>query len=573
MNKNALSLLAAVSLAGGLAVADGLTAAPAASATLVLTGGRVWTGDAGHPWARAIAASPAGILAVGDDAEALAFAGPGARRIPLEGRFVMPGINDAHLHFIRGSVRLTQLDLNGASSLEEIQRRLARYAEENPATPGHPWIQGYGWQYTVMPGGRLPTREDLDSVVADRPVYLVAYDGHTGWANGAALALAHVDAKTTYSGWGEIVHDARGEPTGVLKEQAQSVVTSALPPLSHDEQRAALRRAIARAASLGITSIQNAHGTPEDVDLFREAAAAGELTLRVGVAQTLRPPVPPERIEAIRDLAEKNASGLVRVRAVKIVVDGVIEAHTAAMLAPYADEPGTSGLPAWTPADLDATVARADRAGLQVYIHAIGDGGVRMSLDAYEKARRANQRPDSRFRIEHLETIDPADVPRFAALGVLASMMPIHADPDTIAVWARAIGPERASRAFAWRLMERAGARLVFSSDWPSTLTLDPWRGLHCAVNRTTDDGRPAGGWLREHAISVESALRAYTSGGAYAEFEETRKGTLERGKLADLVVLNADPFAIEPARLHTLRPVLTVFDGRVVFEEGASAR
>jgi hypothetical protein len=269
---------------------------------------------------------------------------------------------------------------------------------------------------------------------------------------------------------------------------------------------------VARAASLGITSIQNAHGTPEDVELFREEAAAGGLSLRVGVAQTLRPPIPADRIDAIKALATRHASGLVRVKAVKIVVDGVIEAHTAVLLQPYTDEPGTTGLPGWTQAQLDETVAQADRAGLQIYIHAIGDGGVRMALDAFEKARRANGRPDSRFRVEHLETIDPADVPRFLSLGVLASMMPIHADPDTIGVWAKAIGPERASRAFAWRLMEKAGARLVFSSDWPSTLTLDPWRGLHCAVNRTTDEGRPPGGWLPEHAITVESALRAYTS-------------------------------------------------------------
>jgi predicted amidohydrolase YtcJ len=565
MNKKAVAALAIV-VAASLAP-TGAPAAPAAKASLILTGGRIWTGDSARPWATAIALAPGGILAVGDDAEVVALAAPGARHVDLAGRFAMPGINDAHIHFIRGSLRLTQLDLNGARSLEEIQQRLARFAKENPSVAGNPWIQGYGWQYTVMPGGRLPTRQDLDAIVSDRPVFLAAYDGHTGWANSAALALAKVDAKTAFTGWGEIVRDAEGEPTGVLKEQAQTLVGAGVPKPSHEEMRAALRRGIARAASLGITSIQNAHGSPEDVDLFREAESAGELTLRVGVAQTLRPPIPPERIEAIRRLAAPTTSGLVRVKAVKIVVDGVIEAHTAAMLEPYADEPGTKGLPGWTQEQLDETVTRADRAGLQIYIHAIGDAGVRMALDAYEKARQANQRPDPRFRIEHLETIDLADVPRFAKLGVLASMMPIHADPDTIGVWARAIGPERAGRAFAWRLMEKAGARLVFSSDWPSTLTLDPWRGLHCAVNRTTDDGRPPGGWLPEYALSVESALRAYTSGGAYAEFEEKTKGALAPGLAADLVVLNADPFRVEPAKLHALHAALTVFDGRVVFE------
>lgn len=566
-----VSFLSVAAAALGLAESQ-RPAPPVATASLVLTGGRIWTGDPARPWASALAASGGVILAVGDDAEISALGAPGARRVALAGRFVMPGINDAHVHFLRGSLRLTHLDLNGARSLEEIQQRLRRFAQDNPPAPGNPWIQGYGWQYTVMPGGRLPTRQDLDAIVPDRPIFLAAYDGHTGWANSAALALAKVDAKTAFAGWGEIVKDARGEPTGVFKEQAQGLVGAVVPRPSRDEQRAALRRGLRRAAALGITSIQNAHGTPEDVDLFRQAAADGELTLRVGVAQTLRPPVGADRIEQLRALAAANGTGLVRVKAVKIVVDGVIEAHTAAMLAPYADEPGTRGLPGWSQAQLDEAVARADRAGLQVYVHAIGDAGVRMALDAFESTAKAGGRPDPRFRVEHLETIDPADVPRFAKLGVLASMMPIHADPDTIGVWAKAIGPERASRAFAWRLMEKAGARLVFSSDWPSALTLDPWRGLHCAVNRTTDQGQPPGGWLPEHAISVESALRAYTSAAAFAEFEEASKGRLAPGLAADLVVLSGDPFRTVPSGLHALRPELTVFDGRVVFERTPAA-
>jgi predicted amidohydrolase YtcJ len=567
MKSNVAAALVAVGLTAGFEPAAARPAAPRRTASLVLTGGRVFTGDPSRPWASAVAAAAGRILAVGEDAEIARWAAPGARRVELAGRFVMPGINDAHIHFIRGALRLTQLDLNGARSLPEIRERLARFAKENPPQPDNPWLQGFGWQYSVMPGRRLPTRQDLDDVVSDRPVFLAAYDGHTGWANSAALALAKVDAETTFTGWGEIVRDARGQPTGVLKEQAQALVTGQIPKPSHAELRAALRRGIARAAELGITSIQNAHGTPEEVELFREASEAGELTLRVGVAQTLRPPVPPGTIDAVRALRERYASGLVRVAAVKIVVDGVIEAHTAALLEPYAGDPATRGLPAWSQEQLDETVARADAAGLQIYVHAIGDAGVRMALDAYERARRANGRSDPRFRIEHLETIHPADVPRFKTLGVLASMMPIHADPGTTDAWIAALGPERAGRGFAWRLMEQAGARLVFSSDWPSTLTLDPWRGLHCAVNRTTGDGRPAGGWLPEHAISVDTALRAYTSGAAYAEFEEATKGTLAPGRAADLVVLNADPFRIEAGRLHTLRPELTVFDGRIVYE------
>jgi predicted amidohydrolase YtcJ len=335
----------------------------------------------------------------------------------------------------------------------------------------------------------------------------------------------------------------------------------------HERQLAGARRGLALLASLGITSIQNAHGTPAEVELFRELRDAGELTLRVGVAQTLRPPVTKDQVDAIRALAGRHADGPLRVVAVKLVVDGVIEAHTAAMLAPYSDEPDTRGLPAWSQEHLNEVAARVDAAGLQIYAHAIGDAGVRMALDAFAHARRVNGRRDARHRVEHIETIDPADLPRFKELEVLASMMPIHADPGTIDAWAKAAGPARTGRAFAWRLLERAGARLVFSSDWPSALSVDPWRGLHCAVNRRTAEGQPPGGWLSEHRVSVEEALTAYTSAGAYAEFQEGQKGALTPGRLADIVVLNADPFALPPERLHSLRAALTVVGGRVVYE------
>ena len=544
-------------------------AAPTESATLVLTGGRIWTGNPKQPWAEAAAVTGERILAVGTDREILARANGSTQRIDLAGRFAMPGINDAHIHFLRGCSRLSQVDLNGATSLQEMQRRVVEYAKAHPASsPQDTWILGYGWQYSALPGQRLPVRQDLDAVLAERPVYLAAYDGHTGWANGKALALAGVNRQTSYSGWGEIVRDATtGEATGVFKEQAQRLITDSIPALPRARQLEALRQGLGLAASLGITSIQNAHGTPEEVDLFREVRDRGELTLRVGVAQTLRPPVTQKQVEEIRALADRYRSGPLRVGAVKLVVDGVIETHTAVLLAAYSDEPSTRGLPAWTQEQLNQVVTWIDRAGLQIYVHAIGDGGVRMTLDAYEQAQQANGRRDARHRVEHLETIDPADVPRFQKLGVLASMMPIHADPGGNDVWTAAIGPERASRGFAWRWLQQAGAYLVFSSDWPSTLTLDPWRGLHCAVNRQTAEGQPPAGWFPEHRVSLETALVAYTRAGAYAEFQEQEKGTLVPGMLADIVVLNANPFELAPKDLHTLRAQTTLVGGRVAYQ------
>ena len=550
------------------AVPSAAPARPAGPAGLVLTGGRIWTGNPTQPWAEAAAVAGERILAIGTDREILARANTGTRRVDLAGRFAMPGINDAHIHFLRGCSRLSQVDLNGAQSLPQMQQRLVEYAKAHPATSAEDtWVLGYGWQYSALPGQRLPTRQDLDAVLADRPVFLAAYDGHTGWANSKALALANVKRETTYSGWGEIVREADGEATGVFKEQAQRLVTDVIPAPPRERQLEALRRGLAMAASLGITSIQNAHGTPDEVDLFREARDRGELTLRVGVAQTLRPPVTPKQVEEIRALADRYRSGPLRVGAVKLVVDGVIETHTAVMLAPYSDEPSTRGLPAWTQEHLNEVVSWIDRAGLQIYVHAIGDGGVRMTLDAYEQAQRANGRRDSRHRVEHIETIDPADVPRFQKLRVLASMMPIHADPGSSDVWSTAIGPERSSRGFAWRWLQQAGAYLVFSSDWPSTLTVDPWRGIHCAVNRQTADGQPPSGWFPEQRVSLESALTAYTRAGAYAEFQEKEKGELSPGMFADIVVLNANPFELPTKDLHTLRVQQTLLGGRVVYE------
>ena len=337
-------------LVTGLAVAmlpGSVLATPSESATLVLTGGRIWTGDPAQPWAEAAAVSGERILAIGTSREVLARANDATQRIDLAGRFAMPGINDAHIHFLRGCSRLSQVDLNGATSLEEMQQRVVEYAKAHPASsPQDTWILGYGWQYSALPGQRLPVRQDLDAVLAERPVYLAAYDGHTGWANGKALALAGVNRQTSYSGWGEIVRDATtGEATGVFKEQAQRLITDSIPAPPRERQLEALRQGLALAASLGITSIQNAHGTPEEVDLFREVRDRGELTLRVGVAQTLRPPVTQKQVEEIRALADRYRSGPLRVGAVKLVVDGVIETHTAVLLAAYSDEPPRAACP------------------------------------------------------------------------------------------------------------------------------------------------------------------------------------------------------------------------------------
>ncbi len=541
---------------------------PRPAAELALVNGRIWTGDETAPWAEAIAIKGNQILRLGSSAAIKPLLSQQTKIIDLGGRLVAPGFNDAHTHFLGGSLDLTEVNLNGARSLEQMQARVTAYARQHPDDV---WLTGAGWEYSSFPSQRLPTRADLDAVVKDRPVYLRAYDGHTGWCNSKALELAGVTSATKFEGFGEIVRDSNGEPTGVLKEGAQALVRRLVPNPSQARKLDALRQGMQLAASLGITSIQNASGSADDLALYQELLSRGELTLRASVAFSLGRSLPEEKLRqmsALRNQYQGNV--MLRASAVKFVLDGVIESHTAAMLDSYSDDPKIKGEPAFTAETYNDLVNRCARAGFQIYTHAIGDRAVQMALDAYETIQRGLPKPDLRSRIEHIEVVSPTDIPRFAKLGVLASMEPIHADPDTIEVWSRAVGIERVNRAFAWNELRQNGARLVFSSDWPATISVDPIRGLHNAVNRKTIEGKPANGWIPKQRITVEQALRAYTSAGAYASFEEKLKGKLKAGMLADIIVFSQDIFKIDSSKIHEMRVVLTVFDGKIVYRNQA---
>lgn len=552
-----------------LCLAAFLSSAQSQTADLILINGRIWTGDAKNSWATAVAVKGDRIIAVGSDASIKKFSRRSTKIEDLGGRFVMPGVNDSHTHFLSAALGMYQVDLTDARNLADAQAMVLKFAKENP---GAKWIVGRGWQYTIFPGG-LPKRQDIDAVIADRPVYLRAYDGHTSWANSKALEIAGITQDTKFEGFGEIVRDGNGVPTGVFKEGASSLVSRFLPPVTREQQLKALELGMQYAASLGITSIQNAHGSLGEVEIYDELLKKGKLTLKTKFAFSVGPDTTQADIDKIVAASRKYDSPMLRVGAIKIMADGVIESYTAAMLAPYSNKPETSGTPNFTVEQLNRVVAMADKAGLQVYIHAIGDRGVRMALDAYENAIKVNGRRDSRFRIEHIETIDPKDVPRFKELGVIASMEPIHADPATIDVWAAAIGPERTSRGFAWRALERAGARLIFSSDMPAAITMSPWRGLHNAVNRQTIELLPVGGWLPQHRVSVETALRAYTVNGAYASFEESAKGKIAKGFSADLIVLDRNPFTTAKEDLFKTTVVETVFGGKLVYNATVSGK
>lgn len=546
-------------LSGFSAGATGADTGPRSrgSITLALVNARIWTADPARPWAEAVAVRGDTIVAVGGNAEIAALGSD--RLIDAGGKLVLPGFIDSHVHFASGSSRLTQVDLTGACSLAEMQARIAAWAEAHPDAP---WITGGGWEYTCFPGGRLPTRADLDPVTDGRPAFLSAYDGHTAWTNSRALGIAGIDRDTRFEGFGELVRDpTTGDATGALKEGAMRLVSARIPPPDRAERIAAIRRGLRAAAELGITSLHNASGDADEVSLYQELLQTEGLTARLVFALSAgRDRAPCADWTALRSA---ETGPWLRVSAVKFVVDGVIESHTAAMLEPYADRPDERGQFALDPAAFKEALRHCAALDFQPWTHAIGDAGVRSALDAYAELARPELRP----RIEHIEVIAIADLPRFKRLNVVASMQPIHAYPSTIEVWSRAVGVRRLPLAFPWRSLHNAGAVLTFSSDWPASISLSPLRGLHNAVNRRTIEGEPVAGWLPAERVDLETALRAYTIDAAWAVRLEDERGSITPGKLADLVVLDRDLFAADRQDIHAAKVFMTIVGGRVVHQ------
>ncbi len=534
---------------------------------LIVINGRVYAGDGRADLAEAVAVSGNKVVRVGSNREIQRLKRAQTLVVDAKGGAVVPGFNDAHAHLINGGLSLDQVSLSDATTIDAVKDTIRVWSE---AHPERGWITGRGWYYQAF-NGAMPTRQLLDALVPDRPAYLIAYDGHTGWANTKALKLAGITRRTKAPANGAIVKDARtGEPTGALKEAAMSLMTAAAPRPTEEDRLAAIRAAIDQAHRFGITSVQDAGGTADDLELLARLRKRGELTLRIYQALRADATLTPGGLEQLDQVRTRFADDpLLKTGAVKLVADGVIESHTAAMLEPYANRPATKGDPRFTPEQLNAVVAMLDKGGWQVMTHAIGDAAVRLTLDAYEAAAASNPAPERgrRHRIEHVETIDPADVARFGSLGVIASMQPSHATPSPTPrdVWSVNIGDDRAARGWMWASIATAGGRLAFGSDWP-VMTLDPLKGLHVAVTRTTPDGRPEGGWIPSERLALRQAIDAYTRGGAWASFDEQRKGLLARDMLADIVVLSDDIFAGPASRLTTTEVAVTIVDGKVVY-------
>lgn len=493
--------------------------------------------------------------------------GPATEVIDAHGGLITAGFDDAHVHVLVGAQELDHVDLFQLESVKAMQVAIARHAAANPAAP---WVLGRGWMYAPFPGG-LPTRQILDAVVPDRPAFMGCYDGHTGWANSLALRAAGISRDTPDPRDGIIVRDpVTGEPTGALKEGAQDRVRAVIPRPSEAQTLDAMRRTIAAMHAAGITAVQDAWVQPEELPLWRTLRDDGSLRLRTRLALPMRPDRTFDAWTATLDeyealIADLRGGPWLDAGILKAFTDGVIEARTASMLEPYVDDAST-GHPEWDARTLDMFTAEADRRGWQLEFHAIGDAGIRMALNAFERAAAANPPRDRRHRVEHIETISPADIPRFARLGVVASMQPYHADPSSnqIDVWAGNIGPERAGRAWSWASIRRTGAVVALGSDWP-VVPFDPIMALNSAVNRQTIHGHPPGGWLPSEKFSIPEALAAYGHGSAYAAFAEGRRGTLRVGADADLVVLDRDILADGPTSIIGTKVALTVVGGQIV--------
>ena len=515
---------------------------------LIIHNARVYAADDRGSMAEAVAVRGNKILKVGSEREIMRYRRPQTTVIDARGAAVIPGFDDAHASFVAGGLARDGVQLFGAKTLEDVQQRIQAWLA---ARPDAPWVTGAGWSYDVF--AELPTRAQLDAIVSDRPVQLLSHDGQALWLNSNALAAAGVTRRTPAPKLGAIVRDRRGEPSGLLKGAAMTLAERVLPKPTREERAKALELAIRDAQQRGITSVQDLGAAPGDLDLYDAARDAGTLTMRIYAAvPAVR--TAPDDLAAIAKRYPDDP--LLKTGLASIVLDGSVESQTAAMLAPYSTRGADAGEVTMTAADLEKMVASLDAQGWQIAIDAAGDRAVRLALDAYAAiAKTAKGTKAPRHRIENVVTVDPEDIPRFGALGVIASMQPLHAT-DTLLSWSRNVGPDRAPLGWPARSLSAAGAHLAFGTDWPR-VPLDPLAGLRAVVMRP--------GIHAPEQLTLKSAINGWTSGAAWASFDEHRKGTIEDGMLADLVILSTDIFA-GPAKLTAAEVVMTIFDGKIVY-------
>ncbi len=539
-------------------VLSALTLACSAPPADLVLFGKTWTGDSTHPWAQGVAIAGDTIVAVGDSSTVARRVGPGTRVLRAGRGLIVPGLMDGHVHFLSGGYQLSSVDLRTADSPRDFVARIKAFAEERK--PGE-WILGGDWDHERWPGAPLPRKEWIDSVTPRNPVFVSRLDGHMALANSLALRAAGITRATRDVPGGTIVRDPRtGEPTGILKDEAQAPVYAAVPPTTPDQDDAALERAMRFAVARGVTGVSAVSAPWNEVAAILRARARGTLLLRV----SLYPPL--ADWARVADSLRVRGAGddWVRLAGVKGYVDGSLGSTTALFYEPYEDDPSTTGLETTNLDSLRRWIGRADSAGLQVAVHAIGERANDILLAIYDSVARAHGPRDRRFRIEHAQHLRPETVEHLARSGVIASMQPYHAIDD--GRWAEKRIGRRIHNAYVFRSLLDHGVRLQFGSDW-TVAPIDPILGIYAAVTRRTLDGKNPGGWVPEQKISVEEALRAYTAGNAYGVFAERRRGVLEPGFDADLVVLDQDLFTIPPETMDQVAVRFTVVGGKVVYQ------
>ncbi len=542
-----------------LAACLGFTLAAQEPVTLILYNGKIWTENPRQKEAEAVAMSAGHIVAAGSTAAILKLKQLRTESVDLEGRRVLPGFNDAHVHFYYGGASLAGPQLRYSKSQQEFRDTLAEFVRQQPTGR---WIEGGEWDHENWTPAVLPTHELIDPVTKDNPVFVNRLDGHMSLANSVALKLAGIDRRTKDVPGGVIVRDSSGNPTGILKDAAQDLVEKVIPEPTPDQIRSAVRAAQTYANAQGVTSVQDMSAAPNIFRVYQAMFHEGELSVRISGHQPL---AAWQRLANV-GLAADFGNEHIHIGGLKGFADGSLGSTTALFFKPYLDAPGTSGIPSAelsNPKQMFSNIEEADAAQLQVAIHAIGDRANNTILNFYDRVEREHGPRDRRFRIEHAQHLLASDIPRFARLHVIASMQPYHAIDD--GRWAeKRIGPERAKTTYAFRSLLDSGATLAFGSDW-DVAPMSPIMGIYAAATRRTLDGKHPNGWVPEQKITVAEAVHAYTMGSAYASFEEKIKGSIEPGKLADLVVLSDDIFAIDPVKIADTKVYMTVFDGKIV--------
>jgi predicted amidohydrolase YtcJ len=537
-------------------------------ADLVFKNGVIYTMSAPRIVAEALAIRQGRILYVGASGGIGSYIGKKTTVVDLQGKMVLPGFQDAHVHPLAGGQWISECDQRNATSAADAVEIVRRYALKHPADS---WIRGGGWPLPLFQNAN-PNKELLDKVLSDRPVFLLSQDGHSAWVNSRALALAGITKQTSDPAHGRIERDPQtGEPTGTVREDAMAMVAKLLPAYPPGQRRAWMKQALAEASRFGITSLQDADVTEEMLKLYAELEKRGELNVRVRVAFHTDSAKREAEVPRFKELRAKYNGRLLHTGAIKIFADGVIEAKTAALLEPYSDSKNDRGLPVYTPEALNRFVQALDKEGFQVHVHAIGDRAIRMALDAFETARNANGGRDSRHHIAHLELLDPQDIPRFRALGVAANFQPLwaYADPYIKELTLPILGPRRSRWLYPIRSIVKTGALLVCGSDWPVT-SLNPLDAIQIAVTRRDPAVADGPAFIPEEIVDLSTVLAGYTINAAYINFLETETGSLEVGKAADLIVLDRNLFDIAPAEISKVKVLLTLLEGRTVYRDTA---